>query len=257
MITSGRVEHDGPFGFDYSIETGRWQLPAPPPDDIIAAMKQPLILASGSPRRQALLAALGVEFTVDTADVDETPAPGEAPEELVCRLCRAKAQAVAARRPDAAILAADTVVALEGVILGKPAGAAEALEMLRALRGRTHQVYTAVCVAAGGKLSTRLSVSHVTLRAYDEEELGAYVDSGDPLDKAGAYAIQHASFAPVARWEGCYPSIMGLPLKLAAELLVEAGIACRTDAAAACAPISGAGCCARGSMGELPIRRTL
>jgi septum formation protein len=245
MITSGRLEDDDPFEFHYSIETGRWQLPAPPPDDIIAAMSQPLILASGSPRRQALLAALGVEFAVDTADVDETPAAGEAPDALVCRLCRAKARAVAARRPGATVLAADTVVALEGTLLGKPADAAEALAMLRVLRGRTHQVYTAVCVAAGDALSTRLSVSHVTMRAYAEEELGAYVKSGDPLDKAGAYAIQHERFAPVARWEGCYPSIMGLPLKLTVELLGEAGIAVRADAAAACERIGGAACCAR------------
>jgi septum formation protein len=206
-------------------------------------MTQPLILASGSPRRQALLASLGVEFTVDTADVDETPAPGEAPDALVCRLCRAKARAVVERRPGATVLAADTVVALQGALLGKPAGAEEARAMLRALRGRTHQVYTAVCVAADGAERTRLSVSHVTLRAYDEEELAAYVASGDPLDKAGAYAIQHALFAPVARWDGCYPSIMGLPLVLTAALLAESGIAVRKDAAAACESVSGPNGC--------------
>ena len=117
--------------------------------------------------------------------------------------------------------------------------------MLRALRDRTHQVYTAVCVASGGELRSRLSVSHVTMRPYDEAELGAYVDSGDPLDKAGAYAIQHSRFSPVARWEGCYPSIMGLPLRLAAELLADAGIAVPGNVAAVCERLSGAVCCAR------------
>ena len=117
--------------------------------------------------------------------------------------------------------------------------------MLRALRDRTHQVYTAVCVTTNGELHSRLSVSHVTMRPYDEAELGAYVDSGDPLDKAGAYAIQHYHFSPVARWEGCYPSIMGLPFKLTADLLAEAGIFVPADVATACERLSGASCCAR------------
>jgi septum formation protein len=217
-------------------------------------MSQALILASGSPRRQALLALLGVEFTVDTASVDETPLPGETPAAMVCRLCRAKARAVAQRGPGGTtILAADTVVALRGGLLGKPAGAAEATAMLRALRDRTHQVYTAICVVANGELRSRLSVSHVTMRPYNDEEIRAYVDSGDPLDKAGAYAIQHAGFFPVARWEGCYPSIMGLPLSLAAELLTEAGIELRTDVVSVCERISGAGCCALGD--PSPISR--
>jgi septum formation protein len=207
-------------------------------------MTKSLILASGSPRRQALLSSLGLDFAVDTADVDETPLDGEAPDAMVCRLCRAKARSVAGRRPGAVILAADTVVALQGRLLGKPADAAEAFAMLRALRDRTHQVYTAVCVAANGDLRSRLSVSHVTLRPFNDEELTAYVESGDPLDKAGAYAIQHAGFTPVARWEGCYPSIMGLPLGLAAELLMAAGIAVPVDVAAACEQLSGGACCA-------------
>jgi len=204
-----------------------------------------LVLASNSPRRQALLRSLEVDFSVDCADVDETSLAGEAPDEMVCRLCRAKAQAVAERHPGAPILAADTVVALEGRLLGKPADPAEARAMLRALRDRTHQVYTAVCVATGGEPRSGLSISHVTMRPYTDEEIDAYVDSGDPLDKAGAYAIQHSRFSPAARWEGCYPSIMGLPLKLAASLLAEAGIPIRTDVAAICERLSGASCCAR------------
>jgi septum formation protein len=216
-------------------------------------MNDSLILASGSPRRQALLTSLGLVFAVDTANVDETPLTGEAPDAMVCRLCRAKARSVAERHPGATILAADTVVALQGTLLGKPVDEAGAIAMLRALRDRTHQVYTAVCVATNGDLRSRLSVSHVTMRPYEDEEIGAYVEGGDPLDKAGAYAIQHSYFSPVARWEGCYPSIMGLPLRLTADLLTQAGIAIRTDVAAVCERISGAGCCARGD--QSPISR--
>jgi nucleoside triphosphate pyrophosphatase len=209
-------------------------------------MSDALILASNSPRRRALLASLGLDFAVDCADVDETPVPGEAPDTMVCRLCRTKARAVVERHPGATILAADTVVAVDGALLGKPANAAEAIAMLRALRGRTHQVYTAACIATDGDLRSRLSVSHVTMRSYNDEEIRAYVDSGDPLDKAGAYAIQHSRFSPVARWEGCYPGIMGLPLRLTADLLAEAGIVVRMDVAAVCEEVSGLTCCARG-----------
>jgi septum formation protein len=208
-------------------------------------MSDSLILASQSPRRQALLASLGPAFAVDFADVGETPLTGEAPDTMVCRLGRTKALAVAERHPGATILAADTVVVLDGALLGKPADAAEAIAMLRALRGRTHQVYTAVCIATDGDLRSRLSVSHVTMRSYDDEEIRAYVDSGDPLDKAGAYAIQHSLFSPVARWEGCYSSIMGLPLRLTADLLAEVGITVPADVAAVCERTSGENCCAR------------
>ncbi len=176
---------------------------------------QPLILASQSPRRRALLAALGLTFTVDAADVDEAPLPGEAPGEMVCRLCRAKALAVAARHPRATVLAADTMVVLDGVLLGKPADIADAWAMLRALRGRTHQVYTAVTVVSAGAVRSQLAISDVTMRPFSDAEIAAYVATGDPLDKAGAYAIQHPLFSPVASWAGCYAGIMGLPLQLA------------------------------------------
>jgi len=201
-----------------------------------------LILASKSPRRQALLAALGLTFSVDAADVDETPLPGEAPDALVCRLCRAKAQAVAVRQPHAVVLAADTLVALDGRLLGKPADQTEATEMLAALRDRTHQVYTAVCVARGGEQRAQLAISHVTMRPYSDQEIAAYVASGDPLDKAGAYAIQHPLFSPVAGWTGCYTSIMGLPLGVATDLLREAGLPVEADVAATCAGYGGR-CC--------------
>ena len=202
-----------------------------------------LILASQSPRRRQLLAALGITFTADAADVDETPLPGEQPDALVCRLCRVKAQAVAARHPRAVILAADTLVALDGALLGKPADPAEAVAMLRALRGRTHQVYTAVCVATNGALTSRLSTSDVTMRPYSDAEIAAYVATGDPLDKAGAYAIQHPLFSPVAAWEGCYAGIMGLPLRLVREMLAAAGVPVPGDVTALCGSLSGGRCC--------------
>jgi septum formation protein len=201
-----------------------------------------LILASQSPRRQALLASLGLAFAVDAADVDETPLPGEAPDALVCRLCRAKAQAVAVRQPYAVVLAADTLVALDGRLLGKPVDPAEATAMLYALRDRTHQVYTAVCVARDGELRARLAISQVTMRLYSDDEISAYVASGDPLDKAGAYAIQHPLFSPVAGWTGCYTSIMGLPLGVATDLLRETGLPVEADVPAICAGYGGR-CC--------------
>ncbi len=233
---------------------------------------QDLILASGSPRRQAFLAALGLRFAVDVADVDENALPGETPPALVLRLSRAKARTVAARHHDALVLAADTVVVLDDRILGKPVGPEDAARMLAALRGREHQVYTAVSLAcappgrfpsalggpvdpaAGGcpddlpEPPAHLCRSQVWMRDYSDAEIQAYVASGDPLDKAGAYAIQHPRFAPVARWAGCYASIMGLPLGLAGDLLRAAGVALPVELAAVCEASSGPGaCCLRRS----------
>ena len=179
--------------------------------------------------------------------MDETPLPGERPDALACRLCRAKAAAVAVRHPGATILAADTMVALDDMLLGKPADEFEATGMLRLLRGRTHQVYTAVCVAHDGSLAVRLSVSDVTMRPYSDAEITAYAATGDPLDKAGAYAIQHPLFAPVAAWTGCYAGIMGLPLRTVAEMLAAAGLATPADMPQVCENLSGGSCCARAS----------
>lgn len=206
-------------------------------------MSVELILASRSPRRQALLAALGLTFGMDAADVDETPWLDESPDRLVCRLCRTKAQAIAVRRPQAVVLAADTVVTLDSRLLGKPADAAEASAMLGSLRGRSHTVFTAVAVAHAGAVRTRLTASRVTMRDYSEAEIAAYVASGDPFDKAGAYAIQHPTFAPVAAWEGCYTSIMGLPLAVVAELLSQAGVVAPADVAAVCRSLEPGGAC--------------
>jgi MAF protein len=189
-----------------------------------------LILASSSPRRRALLAELGLDFTVVAADVDERAYPGESPADLVVRLSQSKGRVIAEQHPGALVLAADTVVVLENEILGKPADPAQAVEMLSALRGRMHYVYTAVSLlradgrARGPALATRLSCSKVWIRNFTDDEIRDYVATGDPLDKAGAYAIQHPRFFPVERWDGCYTAIMGLPLAAVAELLSQAGV---------------------------------
>ncbi len=214
-------------------------------------LAQSFVLASRSPRRMQLLSALGLDFTVDAADVDENPLPGEPPEELVCRLCRAKAAAVAERRPGEVVLAADTLVVLDGALLGKPADALEAVAMLTALRDRVHVVYTAVCVLNGSGAETRVSATDVKMRAYTDAEIEAYVETGDPLDKAGAYGIQDPQFAPVAAWDGCYSAVMGLPLGLASEMLGGVGIGPGQDVVHACEAMTGDRCCLReGGLGE-------
>jgi MAF protein len=171
------------------------------------------VLASNSPRRHELLALGGWTFSVRPADVDETPLPGEAPGTYVLRLAESKAKACAvSAKPGEVIVAADTTVAIDGMILGKPRDAAEAVEMLRLLRGRRHQVHTGIGVKKGEILLTDLCTTDVPMRPYSDDEIAAYVASGDPLDKAGAYAIQHAGFNPVENFSGCFASVMGLPL---------------------------------------------
>ncbi len=205
----------------------------------------PVVLASRSPRRQQLLAALGLDFTVDAADVDETPFPGEPPDALVCRLCTAKAAAVSARHAGEVVLAADTLVVLEGTLLGKPADPLEAVAMLAALRDRVHVVYTALCVMNGSGVETRVSSTDVKMRAYTDEEIEAYVETGDPLDKAGAYGIQDPQFAPVESWDGCYSAVMGLPMGLAAEMLGRTGVQAQVGVVTGCEAMTGDRCCQR------------
>ncbi len=178
------------------------------------ATSLPIILASGSPRRRELMALLGLDYQVAAADVDERAAPGEAPAALAGRLSRAKALAVADGRAAGLIIAADTIVVLDGAILGKPADAAEAGRMLRALRGRPHLVLTAIALARrpDGACRSDLIETDVEMRPYSDAEIEAYIASGDPLDKAGAYAIQHAGFRPAARLAGCYANVVGFPL---------------------------------------------
>ena len=172
-----------------------------------------LILASNSPRRRQLLALTGLPFTVKVADVDETEYPNENPAEYVLRLAETKARAIPAEA-DQVILAADTTVVDRDDILGKPADDEEAAAMLRRLRGKTHQVYTGIALLrqSDGQLLKDICVTDVPMRDYSDEEVQAYVATGDPLDKAGAYAIQHPEFRPVARMDGCFASVMGLPV---------------------------------------------
>jgi MAF protein len=172
-----------------------------------------LLLASASPRRRELLGLIGLPFGLTRADIDETPAAGEPPVELVARLSSAKARA--ARRPDAAtVLACDTVVVFEGAVMGKPSGPDEATAMLHRLRAREHVVLTAISLLDPKTQHTATDVARTALRmrSYTAEEVAAYVATGDPLDKAGAYAIQHEGFHPVADFDGCYANVVGLPL---------------------------------------------
>jgi MAF protein len=182
-----------------------------------------LILASASPRRSELLTALGFDFEVEPSNVDEEAFGGGCPAALARRIARAKAAEVAARRPDAKILAADTIVVLGGAVLNKPRDAAEARDMLLRLRGRRHRVITAVCLARGGRLRVQHAVTRVWMRPYRDDEIEASIQRGEPFDKAGGYAIQEPLFAPVAAYKGCYCNVVGLPLGITLGLLREAG----------------------------------
>jgi septum formation protein len=173
-----------------------------------------LVLASGSPRRHQLLSLVGLPFVIRAAGVDEEPLDGEPPREMVLRVAQTKARAVAGVRSDELVIAADTTVALDGRSLGKPADPSDAEHMLRALRGRPHTVFTGVVVwhPASRRIALELGESSVWMRDYSDEEIARYVESGDPLDKAGAYAIQHPRFDPVSHVDGCWLNVMGLPL---------------------------------------------
>ncbi len=250
-----------------------------------------VILASGSPRRRELLKILGLPFIValpesrpqsekeaNRAGIDETPLPGESPPDLVQRLSRAKAQAVAASLPSMTgsnsifatdrakviIIAADTVVVLEGKILGKPTGPIQARQMLKRLRQRQcHYVYSGLTVGVweqsvgpgevgqpnnsktqflNSHLLSWLNQSKVWMRPYTNTEIEAYIASGDPLDKAGAYGIQNKTFAPVERLEGCFVNVMGLPLGDLAATLGEMGLSL-PEVAPLCSQYTDYPCC--------------
>jgi septum formation protein len=203
-------------------------------------MGQPiLILASNSPRRRELLALGGWSFSIQPAEVDESQCPGETPTAYVLRLAESKAracQAEASAHSAQVVMAADTTVVDRGTILGKPKDGAEAVEMLRRLRDRTHQVYTGIAVMrlSDGKIGTDLCVTAVPMRSYNDEEIDAYVATGDPLDKAGAYGIQHIAFHPVALMSGCFASVMGLPLCHLARTLHQFDIPTEKNVSAEC-----------------------
>ena len=196
-------------------------------------MIDPLILASTSPRRRELLAQLGVLFEVIAVDVDESCRAGEAPEDYVLRIARDKARAGvrAARRSAPLVLGADTVVVIDGEILQKPAGRDGALAMLARLSGRTHRVLSGVALA-GRCEDARMSDSEVTFREIGARERSAYWETGEPVDKAGGYAIQGLGAAFVRRLQGSYSGVVGLPLYETAEMLARCGFTfdrARTD----------------------------
>ncbi|HLT31208.1 MAG TPA: Maf family protein [Myxococcaceae bacterium] len=182
-----------------------------------------LLLASTSPRRRELLSRAGLTFGIRAPEVDETVRPGEAPEAYVSRLARAKARAVASGSPHALVLAADTSVVTDSGILGKPRDDAEALAMLTSLMGRSHRVLTAVALA-GAAASEVLVSTRVWMRPADPEELRWYVQTGEPADKAGAYAIQGIGGQLVSRIEGSYTNVVGLPVAETLSLLEAAGL---------------------------------
>jgi septum formation protein len=181
-----------------------------------------LILASASPRRAELLRQAGIDCAVMPADVDETVAPGELPEGYVRRVSEAKARVIAARVPGSLVLSADTTVVVSGEILGKPSNADDARRMLRALSGRTHEVLTAVTLAGPGSASgpeTRVASTAVEFAHLSDPEIDWYVATGEPMDKAGAYAIQGLASRFVTRISGSYSNVVGLPVALVYGLL--------------------------------------
>lgn len=171
-----------------------------------------LILASGSPRRRELLSSAGLTFRVQVPEVDETPLPGETPRDTVLRLAALKAATVSRLEPEALVLAADTTVVLGDRMLEKPRHAAEARAMLEALSGNTHQVLTAFALHQGDRQHAAVCTTTVRFRQLTPGEIGTYVDSGEPMDKAGAYGIQGRAAGFVLQLDGSYTNVVGLPL---------------------------------------------
>jgi septum formation protein len=213
-------------------------------DSITFRMHQPkkpeLILASSSPRRQELLREIGIPFQVHAANINEDQMPGEPPINYALRLAREKAQAVATQYPQSYVLGADTIVVLNGEVLGKPKDHADAARMLRLLSGHSHEVTTAVSliapstispntipsekVAQGTLAETRASTTKVFFREIAEPEIQQYVAGGEPMDKAGAYAIQGGASRWTDRIEGEFSNVVGLPLSLVTEMLKITGL---------------------------------
>jgi septum formation protein len=209
-----------------------------------------LVLASASPRRRELLAHLGLPLSVVPGDVEETLVPHLSIPVAVAELAERKARAVASRLGSGLVVGADTVVVLDQMVLGKPRDAADAERMLRDLRGRTHEVITGVAVvdAATGRGERSAVVSTLRMRDASDAEIAAYVATGEPLDKAGSYAVQGAGGALVTAVEGCYANVVGLPLCETAVLLARQGIViagqqpvCRLPSGAPCPRLGGAG----------------
>jgi septum formation protein len=193
-----------------------------------------LILGSASPRRVALLRQLGIEFSVRASDIPENADEHEAPAEFATRLARAKGAAVSNQAGDAWVLSADTIVVIDGIVLGKPADAAAARQMLRRLSGRTHEVLTAMTLTAPrGVLADEILVrSMVEFHDLDAADIEAYIATGEPFDKAGAYGIQGAASPFVRRVTGSYSNVVGLPTDEAGEMLRRHGFAAAVDRSA-------------------------
>jgi septum formation protein len=171
-----------------------------------------LVLASASPRRAELLRNAAIAFTVEAAQVPEQPFANEKPVDYAQRLARDKARAVHARHPDSAVLGADTVVVIDEHLLEKPRNEHDAARMLRLLSARSHQVVTGVCLVAPGFERSEAEITQVVFNPLSEDEIAYYVQTGEPMDKAGAYAIQGIASRWVERIEGCYFNVVGLPL---------------------------------------------
>ena len=190
-----------------------------------------IVLASASPRRQELLRNAGISFTVQPADIDETPLGGEGARECAERLAREKALAVWRSRPQDVVLGADTIVVVDGAILGKPVDEKDAVRMLRLLSGRVHSVITGVCLVNAGdsrdlldlgeRVRTASETTLVTVNKLSDEEIRDYVTTGEPMDKAGAYAIQGGASRWIPRIEGDYSNVVGLPVALVYRMLRE------------------------------------
>lgn len=197
------------------------------PDSTCGTSSQPrLILASGSPRRRELLTDVGIPFQVVVSDVAETIAPDLDPEAQAVALAKQKARAVASNLETGIVLGADTIVVLDGMLLGKPEDDADAIDMLRLLSGRDHHVVTGIATLNAATMSLRSSAvaSLVRFRSLSDDDIVAYVATGEPRDKAGAYAIQGLGSGLIRDLEGCFTNVVGLPLCETANVLREAGV---------------------------------
>jgi septum formation protein len=187
-------------------------------------MSERVVLASSSPRRRELLALIGIEHAVVPADIDETPFPDELPRPHAERLAREKAATVAARAPNAIVIAADTIVVVDGAILGKPTDEDAAAAMMRRLSGRRHIVFTAVAVARDGVVVSDVEEVDVTFRELSDDDIRRYIATREPMDKAGAYGIQGYGATIVTRIDGDYFAVMGLALGLMVRLMARVGV---------------------------------
>ena len=196
-------------------------------------VKPPRNLASAAPRRRELLNQVGMAYQVIVADIDESIRPGEDTGEYVCRMAREKAREVHRRDGvTVAVLGADTAVVVNGLVLGKPVDREDAIRMLESLSGRTHEVWSAVAlVSPGGGLRQRLNITRVTFSELDRAWIESYCDSGEPMDKAGAYGVQGIAAQKISHMEGSYSGVMGLPLHETAEILQAAGVLNKASAA--------------------------